>query len=45
MVGGVFFAMPIFPFGVNEGDEYVCGWMGKNPQDIGIEPELQKRLF
>jgi len=45
MVGGVFFPMSIFPFGVNEGDEYVCGWMGKNPQDIGIEPELQKRLF
>jgi len=45
MVGGVFFPMSIFPFGVDEGDEYVCGWMGKNPQDIGIEPELQKRLF
>jgi len=45
MVGGVFFPMSIFPFGVDEGDEYVCGWMGKNPQDIGIEPELQKKLF
>jgi len=45
MINGLFFPMSIFPFGVDESDEYVCGWMGKNPQDIGIKPKLQQRLF
>ena len=45
MINGQFFPMSIFPFGVDKGDEYVCGWMSADSSKIGIDSALQKRLF
>lgn len=45
MIDGVFYPMSIFPFAVNESDEYIAGWMANQASTIGESKEDWKTLF
>jgi methylase of polypeptide subunit release factors len=45
LIDGKFYPMSIFPFGVNENDEYVCGWMSPGAADLGESEEVWKKMI
>jgi methylase of polypeptide subunit release factors len=45
LIDGNFYPMSIFPFGVNENDEYVCGWMSPKAEDLGESEEVWNRMI
>ena len=45
LINGQFYPMSIFPFGVNDNDEYICGWMSPDAEMIQEDPELWNRLI
>lgn len=45
MVDGVFMPLSIFSFGVNENDEYICGWMGSTASSVREDEQLWRNLF